>query len=358
MTEPAALAPVPMTRRQMREIERREEEARARAAVDPSLPPLHAADAPEEPAPRPAQLRAIPDELDAIAPVADRIPMGAEPSEAPTVTLEAARRRRDLREAAKASQKSHAGRAAILGSLGVVTIAGPLTGFAGSDTAAQAVAVGISAETPVLQIAAGSAGRNVLEGSVSSGERLTANPTALVMAAGEASRNSEREVVNACEPVVAATGNTAVNITVAESLNRPMAAGTYRDTSTYGPRWGSFHNGTDMAAPVGTPLYAVAAGEVVHAGDGIEGRSGTLVIIHSVIDGEDVWFWYGHMYADGVFVQEGDTVAPGEVIAQVGNRGFSTGPHLHFEVHTGTWDNHVNPLTWLSDNGATFPGQC
>lgn len=381
MTDSAALAPAPMTRRQMREIERREEAARARAAVSPSLPPR--AEAPKVPAlslvvsapsapeqataaaptttAAPAALRVVADELDQVAPVADRIPMGAEPSETPTITLEAARSRRALREAEKAAaaaQKPHIGRAAVLGSLGVVTIAGPLTGFAGTDTAAQAAAAGIVAETPVLDVAAGSAGRNVLEGSVSTGEMLMANPTAMVMAAGEASRNGEREVVSACETVVAATGTTAVNIQVAEELTRPMAAGTYRDTSLYGPRWGSFHNGTDMAAPVGTPLYAVASGEVVHAGEGIEGRSGNLVIIHSVVNGQDVWFWYGHMYDDGVYVTEGQQVHAGEVIGGVGNKGFSTGPHLHFEIHSGSWDNHVNPLTWLSNNGASFPGQC
>lgn len=355
MTELAALAPAPMTRRQMREIERREEEARIRAAVDLSVSPVHEAGVSE---PIPAAPLLPVSELDAIAATIDRIPVGAEPSETPTITLDAARRRRDLRQAAKAPQRSHAGRAAVLGSLGVVTIAGPLTGFAGSDTAAQAVAASIQAETPVVDIVAGAAGRNLLEGTVPSGDLLVANPTAMLQASSEASRNAEREVITACETPVAATGVTAVNIQIAQSLTRPMASGTYRDTSTYGPRWGSFHSGTDMAAPLGTPLYAVADGEVVHAGDGIEGRSGTLIIIHSVIDGKDVWFWYGHMYADGVYVKVGDQVNAGEMIAAVGNKGFSTGPHLHFEIHTGSWDNHVNPLTWLSTNGATFPGQC
>jgi len=59
-----------------------------------------------------------------------------------------------------------------------------------------------------------------------------------------------------------------------------------------------------------------------------------------------------------VHVSEGDVVTAGQLIAGVGSNGNSTGPHLHFEIHTGEADNAVNPLTWLGSADAVFPGKC
>ncbi|NCD19243.1 MAG: M23 family metallopeptidase [Actinobacteria bacterium] len=150
---------------------------------------------------------------------------------------------------------------------------------------------------------------------------------------------------------ITVTSTEAPEITVV----RPMAEGTYRNTSQYGPRWGSIHTGTDFAARVGTPIFAIADGTVVHAGGGKDGRSGQLVIIHHVIDGQDVWSWYGHMYSDGVYVAEGETVKAGQVIAGVGSNGRSSGPHLHFEIHVGELENHMDPLAFLAGAEAPFP---
>lgn len=167
---------------------------------------------------------------------------------------------------------------------------------------------------------------------------------------GIGSASPEHRATQLFDPIVV-TSAEAPEITVV----RPMAEGTFRNTSLYGPRWGTFHTGTDMAASVGTPILAIADGTVVHAGGGEHGRSGQLVIIHHVIDGQDVWSWYGHMYSDGVHVSEGDTVTAGQVIAAVGSNGYSTGPHLHFEIHVGALEGHVDPLAFLSDAEAPFP---
>lgn len=112
-----------------------------------------------------------------------------------------------------------------------------------------------------------------------------------------------------------------------------------------------------MAAPAGTPIHAIADGEVIYAGGGKSGRSGMLVIIEHTVDGKKVESWYGHMYPDGVFVETGDKVKVGDVIGEVGSYGNSTGPHLHLEIHTGnledTMSSAIDSLPWLEANGAT-----
>jgi murein DD-endopeptidase MepM/ murein hydrolase activator NlpD len=66
---------------------------------------------------------------------------------------------------------------------------------------------------------------------------------------------------------------------------------------------------------------------------------------------------YGHV--NQYFVDAGERVSAGEQIAEVGNRGQSTGPHLHFEVHTGgqLYSNQINPVPWLNNRGV-FLGGC
>lgn len=248
-------------------------------------------------------------------------------------------------------------RAALLGSLGVITIAAPMTGFANVHVPAEAAAVA-AGERTVSEIAAGSAAAHLLEGTVSSAASLQEDPQAPLVAAEFASREMARTEFATCEPSAGANGFSEAYVNRVSAPTRPMAQGTFVDTSRYGWRWGTFHTGTDMAAPVGTPIYAVADGVVVHAGAGIENRSGTLVIVESVIDGVPTWFWFGHMYAENVYVKAGDPVYAGQIIAGVGSQGRSTGPHLHFEIHEGNWGNTVNPLPWLSEHAAKYPGQC
>ncbi|WP_194165020.1 M23 family metallopeptidase [Pseudactinotalea sp. HY160] len=97
----------------------------------------------------------------------------------------------------------------------------------------------------------------------------------------------------------------------------------------------SFHAGLDMAAPLGTPVQAVADGKVVYVGPGFAGRSSQVVIVEHAVAGRVFTSWYVHMYASGVYVGLGETVMAGQVIAGVGSNGRSTGPHLHLEIHDG-----------------------
>ncbi|MCO1654890.1 M23 family metallopeptidase [Pseudonocardia humida] len=118
-----------------------------------------------------------------------------------------------------------------------------------------------------------------------------------------------------------------------------------RFTSGFGSRWGTTHQGIDIAGPVGTPIYALTEGVVEEAGPA-SGFGLWVVLRHP--DGTQTV--YGHV--NRIFVEEGQRVDAGEEIAEMGNKGHSTGPHLHFEV----WDEDgtkLNPLPWLQDHGIT-----
>ncbi|PYE19344.1 peptidase M23-like protein [Williamsia limnetica] len=128
----------------------------------------------------------------------------------------------------------------------------------------------------------------------------------------------------------------------------PIAPGAYTFTSTYANRWGSFHGGIDMAAPLGTPIHAATDGEVIDAGPA--SGYGNWVQIKS---DDGTVTMYGHMASSGVLVTKGQKVTAGQIIALVGSEGFSTGPHLHFEV----WKNgtmKIDPAPWLASHGISL----
>ncbi|MCF8607097.1 M23 family metallopeptidase [Gordonia sp. HY442] len=125
----------------------------------------------------------------------------------------------------------------------------------------------------------------------------------------------------------------------------PLPMGTYDLTSAFAPRWGAFHGGIDLAAPLGTPIHAATDGVVIEAGPAsgygnwvqIKAPDGTITM-------------YGHMSSSGVQVKQGQKVTAGDIIALVGSEGFSTGPHCHFEV----WKDgkmKIDPAVWLAAKG-------
>jgi len=87
-----------------------------------------------------------------------------------------------------------------------------------------------------------------------------------------------------------------------------------------------FHSGCDIAAGTGTPIYATAAGRITNA-DYLGGYGLAVTIDH----GSGLSTLYGHCSA--VNVKNGDYVRKGQLIANVGSTGMSTGPHCHYEVH-------------------------
>lgn len=106
--------------------------------------------------------------------------------------------------------------------------------------------------------------------------------------------------------------------------------------------WSHLHTGQDFAAPVGTPVHAVGAGQVVKAGyDGSYGNK--LEIRHP--DGTVTY--YCHM---NDFVVRSGSVAAGQVVGHIGLTGNTTGPHLHLEVRPGGADP-IDPVPWLRAHG-------
>jgi murein DD-endopeptidase MepM/ murein hydrolase activator NlpD len=101
--------------------------------------------------------------------------------------------------------------------------------------------------------------------------------------------------------------------------------GNYTISSVFGPRWGVLHPGTDLAVPEGTPVYAANAGTVIlcrwNGGYGFN-----VMIQHD----DGVVSVYGH--GSRLLCHEGQQVRAGDLVMLSGNTGFSTGPHLHFEL--------------------------
>jgi murein DD-endopeptidase MepM/ murein hydrolase activator NlpD len=101
------------------------------------------------------------------------------------------------------------------------------------------------------------------------------------------------------------------------------------------------HEGLDIANQIGTPIIATADGTVLYA-EAKPGYGQTVILDH----GYGLETWYGH--TSRIFVKEGQKIKRGEQIAQLGNSGRSTGPHLHYEVRiNGT---AVDPLSYILEN--------
>ena len=122
------------------------------------------------------------------------------------------------------------------------------------------------------------------------------------------------------------------------------AQGTF--TSGYGMRWGTLHAGIDIANAIGTPILAIMDGTVIDSGPA-SGYGQWLRIQHS--DGSVSV--YGHMSTLAVSV--GQSVTAGQQIAGMGSEGFSTGSHLHFEIHP-SGNGAVDPVGWFAQHGISF----
>lgn len=131
-----------------------------------------------------------------------------------------------------------------------------------------------------------------------------------------------------------------------------MKPTTGRLTSPYGWRnlgaGPEFHYGIDIANKTGTPIVAAADGVVSHVG--AMGSYGNVVMVTHSINGKIYTTLYAHL--SGYTSSVGQQVSRGQQIAKMGSTGRSTGPHLHFEIHTGTWRGQKvgvqNPLNYIS----------
>jgi murein DD-endopeptidase MepM/ murein hydrolase activator NlpD len=140
-----------------------------------------------------------------------------------------------------------------------------------------------------------------------------------------------------------------------------------RISSPYGWRWHPIekikkhHNGLDYAAAVGTPVFAIANGRVIFAGpssiklpSGEPGGGGFIIKIRHKVEGKWITSAYMHLKKGSLQVKKNDRVLEGQQIAESGNTGASTGPHLHFEIQRGktyvwslTGKNYEEPITFI-----------
>ena len=254
------------------------------------------------------------------------------------------------------------GRTAVLSVLAMATVLAPLSSHLdNTPLASAAMKMHPSGSTTQSPAVAGTKASSVASSVLGSDDLDDDSDTQLSNVPDAATRARIREAyqnaAKTCSSATGASGDTSA-FSSKPQLFYPMLPGTYEISSEYGYRthptlgYRKLHAGQDMAAPVGTPIYAAAAGTVTTAGM-VDG-TGTITIKHE-IDGQ-VWYTsYLHMYEDGIYVKAGDTVTAGQMIAGVGNTGRSSGSHLHFEVRTkdDTADEStVEPWGWLKQHNA------
>ena len=135
------------------------------------------------------------------------------------------------------------------------------------------------------------------------------------------------------------------NVIVTGGFIKPVSG---RITSPFGWRMHPifkrriFHSGIDIATPYGTPIKAANSGRVIFVG-WYSGYGKVVIIDHGKINGIPITTLYAHM--SQTIAKQGTNVARGSIIGKVGTTGYSTGPHLHFEVRQK--GNPVNPLNFV-----------
>ncbi len=127
----------------------------------------------------------------------------------------------------------------------------------------------------------------------------------------------------------------------------PLRLGTFALSQRFGVRNGrdaNGHPGIDLAAPLGTPIYAASEGDVLYWGPA-QGFGNWIVLQHP----GGVQTVYGHMRYQDLLIPPDAHVKVGQNIARVGSEGMSTGPHLHFEVHID--NQRTDPIAFLNAQG-------
>ena len=316
--------------------------------LDPAAPPPpRAAATPDEAAPgeaAPASPVAVPEsagEPENRTEPEDRAEPESEAEPGSEAPASSAGRRRDVHPV------GYVLRALLVLGLAGTTIAVPMTGRVGSDSSltVPARAFGTSVGGPSWAVSSALPQATALDATLTANSRAKAK--APVSITGCASGNG-------------ADGNRNVRV-VADTIYWPLPEGSYTITSPFtmriSPVSGQLlaHEGIDMAAPLDTPITAVYGGVVEEVAE--NSRSGAYVQIkHTKSDGTVFHSAYLHQYMNKIKVKVGDTVTAGQVIGAVGNNGWSTGPHLHFEIHDSS-DTPVDPESWMEANKAVYLGQ-
>ena len=134
---------------------------------------------------------------------------------------------------------------------------------------------------------------------------------------------------------------------VSFEITQPFGPSNVALEPPFGP-YKHFHTGVDLAAPLGTPVMAAAEGVVVAVGHTTTGYGNFVIIAH----GGGIDTLYGHLLQTNAKV--GDHVVRGQLIGLEGSTGFSTGPHVHFELRVN--DQVIDPMPYLPVPGTNWSG--
>ncbi|QGU04021.1 M23 family metallopeptidase [Corynebacterium comes] len=231
------------------------------------------------------------------------------------------------------SSQTTKGRIALVAvATGAVSTAG-IGGAAAAQIQAQAPEQSATAATPQIELAANAADIAATSSEVA--------PQILSIA-------EYKPVAGLADQLTKAVEYSNVRAEVDQALRAPSVAkpaeGAF--TSGYGPRWGTLHAGIDIANAVGTPILAIMDGTVIDSGPA-SGYGQWIRVQHD----DGAVSVYGHMETLAVGV--GERVHAGQNIAGMGSRGFSTGSHLHFEIHP-SGNGAVDPVPWFAERGVTI----
>lgn len=108
------------------------------------------------------------------------------------------------------------------------------------------------------------------------------------------------------------------------------------------------HKGVDFDPGLGAPIQIIADGVVSEIHEADDGGLGYYVTVDHDVDGLKFQSVYAHLLPGTIQVKVGDQVKVTQIVAQVGNTGTSTGPHLHFEIHVNK--EPIDPLAWLKEH--------
>lgn len=243
-------------------------------------------------------------------------------------------------QAFPASHRVPARSTSIRGRIAVAVVAAGAAVVAGQTLASS---IGTSPSSHAVALAAGS------------GAPLSLAPVNSSPAAGDVSASDPNVLPNvkAADSVAAVqlakSGQlTADRAARAAAARRPLyvlpALGTF--TSGFGSRWGTEHKGDDIANVIGTPIGSVTDGTIIEAGPAsgfglwvrVQNDDGTIAV-------------YGHV--NEILAKVGQKVKSGDEIATIGNRGESTGAHLHLEIWQNGTDK-IDPQPWLASHGVVL----
>lgn len=164
-------------------------------------------------------------------------------------------------------------------------------------------------------------------------------------------REAETEVAAPeVTPPPAQPAETPTNVSTSTGFVRPVSGYV---SSPFGPRNNPLtgvpesHRGIDLVNAPGTPIVASAPGVVIKAAPAT--GYGNVVFVSHVMNGEIWTTVYAHL--DAITVGAGQQVTAGQTVGTLGNTGWSTGPHLHFELHRGKWapgqPNAIDPAPYI-----------